>query len=307
MTRTVTPQEAAALSHGCAPLLGTPDRAVIMVGRTLREVCRVHVWRQDWLTADGHGISHMEVRVPAMGAVFVVEGGSLEGWEAIRAQIHAWMERQIGYTCPLMASNHQNGGWFNEAEFVVGERDIPHLRFAHPADFGVLVRKAWAGFVSEPAGAQDIGEARLADAADGAFDVAPLVIAAGFPFEEAEADGAGLDLATVEDVGQRVGDDEQTAVEFGGAVHDVARSEAVGRAKGIGRGIALGPDLDFFPNLSAVGQLGLFDAGSERDVERAAKGAAHAVGPADGESIRAKFHRGRSPPAVALDNGGRLA
>jgi len=310
MIRTVTPEEAAVLSHGCAPLLGTPDRAVIMVGADLREICRVHVWRQDWLAADGRSVSHVEIRVPAMGVVFIDDRKThfefshkglfvnrdvvgVNAWEDARREIHAWIERQIGYTCPLMASNHTNGGWFEEAEFVMRDRPVPNLCFDHEDNFAPMLLRAYASFVSEPAGAQDVDELGLADLADEALDVAVAV-----PFEQAEADEAGADLVLLDDVGLGVDDGEQAAIQRCGACNHLAGAEAIGGAEGVGRGVALGPRLDLALDLGSVIQLDLFDAGRKGKVERRAKPPIDRIGPAF-DRAPDKLHRGGAPPGVA--------
>lgn len=312
MIRTVTPEEAAVLSRGCAPLLGMPDRALIMLNADLREVCRVHVWRQDWLTPDGRSTSHVEIRVPAMGVVFIDDRKThfefshkglfvnrdvvgVNAWEDARREIHAWMECQLGHTCPLEASQHTNGGWFEEAEFVMRDRAVPNLRFTFPDDLGPRVRRAWASFVSEPAGAQDVDERGLADLADEAFDVVVAV-----PFEQTEADKAGVDPAPVDDVGFGVDDDEEPAVQLRRAGDHLARADAVGDAEGVGGRIALGPQLDLALDLGTVIQPDLFDSRGQGDVERGAKARPNPVRPAHRKAVLAELHRRGAPPGVAL-------
>lgn len=317
MTTATTPQEAATLAKGCSPLLGITDRAVIMVNKDLREICRVHVWHQEWLAADGRSVSHVEIRVPAMGMVFIDDTkthvefshnglyvsrdvAGMNAWEDARREIHAWMEQQIGYTCPLMASNHQNGGWFDEAEFVMCERDIPHLRTEHPADFGMLARNAWSGFVSEPAGTKDVGELRLGDGAETALDVGAAV-----PFEQAETDVPGAQGTLFDEIGVSVGNDEQAAIQLPSARNHFVRPQAVGGAKGVGGRIAFRPALNRAPIFGAVGQANLLDSGSQRDVERLPKSSPNPVGPPHSEAICIEINGGRSPPAVT-DNNPRL-
>lgn len=312
MIRTVTPEDAAVLSHGCTPAFDYPDKAVIMMDADLREVCRVHVWRQDWIAPDGRSVSHVEIRVPAMGVVFIDDSAEhvqfshkglfvnrpvvgLHAWDDARREIHAWMEAQLGYSCPFEASALTHGGWFEADEFVLRERNVPNLSFQHDDDIGPTAARAWQKLGSEPAGSKNVDEFRLADLADEAFDVAVDV-----PLEHAEPDESWTDASAFDDIGFGEDNDEQAVTHglFIGA--DVTRPEAVGYAKRVCRRVTLGPQLRFTRGAGSVAQFDLFKAGCQGDVECGPEGLVDGVSPAFG-SFADESHRGRAPPRAARD------
>lgn len=324
----VRPEEADALSLGRTTLLEYPHQTLFVIGPDLMQLARIHVIRQIWLTRDGTELSHEELRVPAMGKVFVGPAERQATYSYARRQILAWLEAEHGLRAPYDATEIAIGGWFDEGDVVIEHAAVPVFWSGAGKGYKREVREAWALFEkrepwdlvekrlaakSKAAAAQDLDKVGLADAALELLEVATAV-----PFVEAEGDEAGDDVALLDLIGEGVEHLEQAPADAtvtapvvlapAVAITDAnerPRGEQVRGAEGVRRRVALGPDADLAPLHLTVAQGDLFDALRIGDVERGAESSMDTVRPAGGIPRIVPRNRWHAPPGIPrLRRGG---